>query len=216
MEIRQVELLSQNLLETKNFYKELLGFEVDRETQSQISFKVGTSLLIFKEAENIKPVYHFAFNIPKNKVLEAEKWISNKFPLISFESKQIIDFSHWNAKSIYFFDNNGNLLEFIARFDLDNASDGVFNSRSVLSISEIGFVTKNVNELAQKFVLENDLPLFEKQVQQDNFSVIGGENGLLIIVDPERNWFPTNIKAENFWMKVLIEKHGKLIALNSQ
>lgn len=216
MEISQVELLSQNLLETKKFYNEILGFKIERQTKILISFKVGTSLLVFKKAKIGNPIYHFAFNIPNNKLFEAEKWISNKISLISFENNQIIDFPNWNAKSIYFFDNNGNILEFIARFDLDNAVDKVFSSLSMLSISEIAFVTKNANELAQKFILDNDFQFFQKQVQRNDFSVIGEDNGLIIIVGSERNWFPTDVKAESFWMKVLVKKDGNLITLKSQ
>ena len=136
--------------------------------------------------------------------------------MIEFENKPIIDFPNWNAKSIYFVDSNGNILEFIARFDLENTSNKVFDTSSVLSISEIAFVTENVNELANKLISQNNFKYFEKQIQRNDFSVIGEENGLLIIVDSKRNWFPTNIKAENFWMKVKVENNGKVIDLENK
>lgn len=215
MKIKQLEVLSQNLAETEKFYTEILGLKIDEKTENTISFVIGGSLLIFRKTDIANPVYHFAFNIPKNKLHEAEKWVSSKIPLIEFENKPIIDFPNWNAKSIYFLDNNKNILECIARFDLENASGKTFDGSSLLSISEVAFVTENVNALAQRFIVENNFEFFKKQIQRNDFSVIGEENGLLILVDSERNWFPTPIKAENFWMKVTVEKNGKLIEINS-
>jgi catechol-2,3-dioxygenase len=216
MEIKQVELLSPNLTETEKFYNEILGLEIREKTENKISFVVGISSLVFKKTESLKPIYHFAFNIPNNKLDEAEKWISSKVSLIEFEDKPIIDFPNWNAKSLYFADSNGNILEFIARFDLENTSKEIFDSSSMLSISEIAFVTENVNALARKFISKNKFKYFDKQVQRNDFSVIGEESGLLIIVDSERDWFPTNVKAENFWMKIEVENDGKLIELENK
>lgn len=215
MKIKQVEILSQNLVETENFYSEILGFKIHKKTENTISFIIGSSILTYRKTESVKPVYHFAFNIPNNKLQEAEKWISSRVSLIEFENKPIIDFPNWNAKSIYFFDNNGNILEFIARFNLQNAINTPFDSLSILSISEIAFVTRNVKELAQKFILENGFNYFSKQVPRNDFTVIGEENGLLIIVDSERNWFPTHVKSENFWMKVTVEYNKTTIELEN-
>jgi hypothetical protein len=33
------------------------------------------------------------------------------------------------------------------------------------------------------------------------------------MVASERKWFPTEVKAEQFWMKVIIEKDGQLKVL---
>jgi len=216
MKIKQVEIFSQNLIETEKFYAEILGFKILEKTSSTISFDIGNSKLTFIKTEDLKPVYHFAFNIPNNQLYEAENWISSKVAIIKFEEKSIIDFPNWNAKSLYFFDNNGNVLEFIARFDLENKSDEAFDNSNILSISEAAFVTKNVETLAKKLIFENDFSFFTKQIQRKDFSVIGDNDGLIILVDSERNWFPTNVKAENFWMKILIENNGSFIELENK
>jgi hypothetical protein len=52
----------------------------------------------------------------------------------------IADFVNWRAKSVYFFDPAGNIIELIARFDLNNASSEKFSSEQFLSLSEIGLV----------------------------------------------------------------------------
>jgi len=216
MKIRQVKILSPNLIETEKFYAGILGFKPQEKTSSAISFAIGDSKLTFVKTAIPKPVYHFAFNIPKNKLNEAEEWIAAKVSIIAFENKSIIDFPNWNAKSLYFFDTNGNILEFIARFDLENESDTAFGTSRILSISEIAFVTDNVKALAEKLISENDFSFFDKQTQRPDFSVIGEDHGLLILVDSQRNWFPTQIKAESFWMEVCLENNGNLIKLEHQ
>jgi len=55
------------LSETKKFYVDTIGFRKITETETSISFAIGTSKLIFELAEeNQYPKYHFAFNIPIN------------------------------------------------------------------------------------------------------------------------------------------------------
>ncbi|MNL17020.1 hypothetical protein D3C87_1380890 [compost metagenome] len=88
---------------------------------NSLIIQVGSSVLKFIENPEFDSVYHFAFNIPENKLEEAIKWCADKIDLIMIENKRVIaNFETWNANAIYFYDNNGNLLEFIARHDLDN------------------------------------------------------------------------------------------------
>ena len=39
----------------------------------------------------------------------------------------IVDYSHWNAHSIFFLDPGGNVVEYIARHDLKNGAPGAFS-----------------------------------------------------------------------------------------
>ncbi len=89
----------------------------------------------------------------KIKLEEAEKWLSSKTSFIKYKNKNVIDFDNWNAKSLYFLDSTGNVLEFIARFDLENKSDKRFDASEILEISEIALVTNNVKEMAAKLLL---------------------------------------------------------------
>ncbi|MEK6828122.1 MAG: VOC family protein [Nanoarchaeota archaeon] len=213
MKIVEIDLLSDNLYETSRFYSELLGFTISDKTESKISFKVGSSKLNFLKSDHQNCVYHFAFDIPHNKLDEALKWLLLKVNLIEFQGSNIIDFPNWNAKSLYFYDNNGNILEFIARFENDNKSDTAFDNFSIASISEIAFVTNNVEKLAKDLIQTYGLTYYHRQVQRDDFSVIGDDNGLIILVSSTRNWFPTPIKVEKFPVKVTIETNNNSFEL---
>ncbi|MEO6303320.1 MAG: glyoxalase [Bacteroidia bacterium] len=213
MKIKQIEILSNDLIETEEFYAGKLGLNIKDKTDLKISFIVGESVLIFLKTDIKKPVYHFAFNIPNNQLAEAEQWLLQRTSIIQYENKNVIDFQNWNAKSLYFLDNNGNVLEFIVRFDLENSSPKTFRSSGILSISEMALVTNDVEELATKLINENKFSYFDKQIQGKNFSVLGEDEGLLILVDSERNWFPTDIRSEKFPVKLLIDANNNLTEL---
>lgn len=211
MKISEVHLLSNSLSETEFFYKKKLGLEVVAKTDELLCLQTGTSRLCFHLSSEIQnPVYHFAFDIPENKLMEGLKWIRTRAELIALETKEyIVDFSNWNAKSFYFYDNNGNILECIVRYDLKNVSDENFGGNSFIKISEIGFVVNDVFEFCDAVNLKYGTDYFVKQPKRENFSVLGDNQGLFIVSGVNRNWFPTMHKAQPFWVKVLFESCGK-------
>lgn len=210
MKILELDLLSDNINETELFYNKIIGLETISKNNSSISFEAGSTKLTFRISKNIKPVYHFAFDIPNNKLIEAFLLIENKTEILDVISPdKIANFYNWNAKSFYFYDNNGNILEFIARYDLDTASEKSFDGSSIVSISEIGFVSKNVSQLSDEICEKYGLSVFSKQPKLDKFIVLGTDAGLFILVEENRDWYPTDKKAKSFWTKVVFENNGK-------
>jgi catechol 2,3-dioxygenase-like lactoylglutathione lyase family enzyme len=210
MNILELELLTDSITETESFYNDVIGLETISKTNSSVSFTAGSTKLTFRSSENLKPVYHFAFDIPNNKLQEAFAWIEKKTGILEVvPPEKIADFYNWNAKSFYFYDNNANVLEFIARFSLDNTSEKPFDGSLVLSVSEIGFVTKNVSKLSDEMSNKYDLSIFPKQPKLDKFIVLGTDTGLFILVEENRDWYPTHQKAKSFWTKVVFDNNGK-------
>jgi len=209
MNIVEIQILSDDLEQTEKFYSDLLGLKTSYEDKSTISFIAGASVLTFTKSENKKPYYHFAFNIPHNQIYEALEWMKTKTGIIQLTlESRIADFTAWNAKSFYFYDNNGNILEFIARYDLKNASKKPFNVSSILYISEIGIVKDDALAASKVFVVENDFLLFTKAASPDKeFAVLGDDHGLLIIVKEGRDWYPTDKKAIKFWSKITVKEN---------
>ena len=219
MNILEIEIQTDDVSETEKFYSELLGLQTTNKEQNSISFLAGQSTLTFIKSNKLKPKYHFAFNIPRNKLDEAIIWTSAKLDLIKNADSEIVsNFESWNANAIYFFDNNGNILEFIARFDLDNASDEVFDISSIQSISEIGIVTDAPIKLADKLVEKNNLYFFAKGSKSEKFVTLGDDNGLLIIVETNRKWYPTEQEAVKHYTKIKISIDGltKVITMNEE
>jgi catechol-2,3-dioxygenase len=159
----------------------------------------------------VTPVYHFAFNIPPDKFGQALAWMESKVELLDITPGiKIADFVNWNAKSIYFNDNNGNILEFIARYDLaGNGQASVFSAESIISISEIGIASDNVTLECDELMAAYDIPLFTRQPRQNNFTVLGDDHGLLIFSSKDRNWYPTQTRAQRYPVKLIIASNGK-------
>ncbi len=215
MKIIELQLLSNDLVSTEAFYHGILDLNIRKKTSTEISFIVGSSILQFNLSKVLKPVYHFAFNIPKNKLEEAYVWISNKVNTIAIEGDNYIaDFSSWNARAFYFYDNNGNILEFIARYDLDNAIDKAFDSSSIQSISEIGVVVEDVLAETDKLITKYNLELFSNSSLPGQFAAIGDNEGLFIVVKEGRDWYPTNFRAEAFWFKLGFEVNEGMFDYN--
>lgn len=203
MKIEAIELLSNNIIETEQFYNNILDIKTNSKNENKVSFLIGTTKVSFQTSTVEYPNYHLAFDIPNNKLEEAFKWLEQRTTVLPVtDNSQFSSFEAWNAKSFYFYDNNGNLLELICRFDSDNQSDTTFDSNSILFVSEIGIVTSDVLSTAEELISQYGLEYYPKQPKTKNFAVIGDENGLLILVTQDRNWFPTTKKAQAFEAKV--------------
>ena len=206
MKILEIEIQTDNIKETETFYSEILGLQLVNKNQNSISFKAGQSKLTFIKSDNINPKYHFAFNIPNNKLEEAILWAKSRLSLIENDENGIIaNFESWNANAIYFYDNNNNIVEFIARFDLENSTEKPFDISVIESISEIGIVTDKPLDLSETLIESYNLVYFNKSTKSEKFAALGNDNGLFIIVETNRKWYPTEQKAKKYFSRIKIE-----------
>jgi len=212
MKIKRLVLQTSYLETLKEFYSSILELPVQVMNEEKILIKVGATDLIVSETKTGEPFYHFAINIPSNKIEEAKAWLNNKVKLlwIGDYNSDIADFVNWHAKSVYFYDPAGNILELISRFDLNNKRRRSFSSQQFISISEVGVVFKQ-DEFDQKTaeVLNlHSLSYFSKQPPLPQFRAIGDDEGLFVVVPENRNWYPTNKPSGIFPMIVDFE-NGK-------
>jgi catechol-2,3-dioxygenase len=127
----------------------------------------------------------------------------------------VADFVNWHARSVYFSDPAGNILELIARFDLRDEADEIFSSMQFRNISEIGLVfsdevfDKNVHELLKNYKLQ----YFSKQPPLAHFRAIGDDEGLFIVVPENRNWFSTRMASGIFPIEVSFIHDNELLEL---
>lgn len=215
MKLSHIQIQTNNIGQTAAFYQDILELPIIEKHSDSVTVQAGNSILKFVEKTNFNSIYHFAFNIPENKLNEAIEWCKSKIDLIFIEDEKVItNFENWNANAIYFYDNNGNLLEFIARHDLNNGETEKFSSQSILNISEIGIVKENPLELGKQLIAEHNLEFFSKNTNTEFFAAIGNDEGLLIMVQPNRNWYPTQTPSESNKTEVRIENNGTLIELS--
>ncbi|WP_205514014.1 VOC family protein [Longitalea arenae] len=204
--IREIEILAADLQAITKFYGGVLELPALAVPAGQAAFEVGETKLIFREMAGIEPYYHFAIDIPHNKLYDAYHWMQNKAALLPVEHETVFtQFINWNAQSFYFFDSSGNLLEFICRYDVANSSSQPFSARSFQYISEIGIVTNNVNEEVKELGERYGLAPYKRQPVLENFAAVGDEEGLLIISAAGRNWYPTEKAASRFFTRVAMD-----------
>jgi hypothetical protein len=139
-------LQTHRLPEVRAFYRDTLRFPIQEESVDSVTFQAGATSLTFVRTprKQSRPFYHFAFNIPENKLPSAREWLEERTPLATRGERVVFHFPDWNAHAIYFWDPGGNLGELIARHDLPNARGGGFTAGDILYASEIGLVVKDV------------------------------------------------------------------------
>ncbi len=204
----KLQLKANRLDEMRRFYHKTLGCPLVDDCADSLALQFGETTIEFAETEQelSRVVYHFAFNIPENKLSAAIEWMRGKAPLIDHlaTGSHIVHFEWLNAHSIYFWDPSGNLVEFIAHHRLDNASRGDFGPDDLLCASEIGLVVPDVGATNQelKDLLKidcygvNDAAVGEQRCKNAQFRAVGDPNGFFIVVRNQRTWLMTDIKAE--------------------
>jgi hypothetical protein len=208
MRIKKINIQSAIIPRLKEFYGVVLQLKIEEHADSLIIY-FGESVLQIEEADEGEPFYYFAINIPFNKIEEAREWLMKKVELLWMEDykSDVADFINWHAKSVYFFDPAGNIVELIARFDLRNESREPFSSNHFLSISEIGIVfpEKEIEKNTEAILKQTQLGYFLKQSPMSHFKVVGDDEGLFIIVTEKRNWYPTSKPSGIFPLEIIFE-----------
>jgi catechol-2,3-dioxygenase len=205
MKIQILTLYTSNLKNQFIFYRDTLGFEVLEESHSSFTLKTGHTKLTFVSSENATP-YHFAFNIPAYQEDAALTWLKSKVDVLTEGGLEIMDFDDWQAKAVYFYDADNNIVEVISRRRIESDVQEPFTIDSVLSISEIGLVTDEIEPIYQKL---NDLGIEIFDGNMYRFCAAGNDNGLFIIINPKvKNWFPTDEKAFYSPFEVVTELRG--------
>ncbi|WP_339298220.1 VOC family protein [Paenibacillus sp. FSL R5-0623] len=205
MKIREVGLLTHQVEAIKEFYGTLLELDLVEDNAASVTFRAGNSVLSFKKApEQEKPYYHVAFTIPTNTLADAKRWAQDRnIPLLSKDGQDEFYFPYWDATAFYFYDPSGNLMEFISHHSLDNAVDEAFEAKHLLCISEIGLPVDDVPEMMNTLNKHYQLEPFAGDGKQ--FSPTGDAEGMFIVIDKQKPWFPDGRMPGVFATEVKVE-----------
>lgn len=195
MRIKNITLYSHDLNSQRSFYKEILGFDICKESSDSFSIQVGWSVLTFKRS-SYKYLYHYCFLIPSNKLDDAFEWFGHRLNTIEVNQQHKFDFKNWNARSFYFYDGNGNVAECIVRYDLDNQSTGEFSISDMLCVNEIGTPTSDISGINR--ILESNMGSKFWKGDKIRFGTNGDQYGLFLLVNNELKdrWFPTDVPTQ--------------------
>ena len=195
MNINHLHIYTADLEKQVRFYRDTLGLSVVEIADSKAEVEIGYSVLVLEESREFKP-YHIAFHISDKKEQQGLEWLQERVELLKFKDDAIIDFSSWDARSLYFYDADHNVLEFISRRNLFPTEESGFSENEIKGIAEIGLAVENVRETYIQIYQETNLEQFDGDLK--NFCPIGDHSGLLITVDQhDKTWFPTEDPSRN-------------------
>jgi catechol-2,3-dioxygenase len=174
----------------KEFYGKTLDLRLLDEKTDRFTVEAGESRIIFissdDKVDGRPPFYHIAFNIPENKIVKALEWQKARSPILSIPERnraagfppEVVDYSHWNAHSVFFLDPAGNVLEYIARHDLKNPDNAPFGWSDILYVSEIALVVDDVPAMAD--ALKATAAVSQYKNGDAGFMAMGDEWGLVL------------------------------------
>lgn len=191
MEIKALKIYSYNLDAQEHFYKNILGFQTTRVSDSLLHIHTQESTLML-ELSNQKFYYHFAFLIPPQTINLAIQFLEDKsIKLLPYKGQKIIEFT--TGRAIYFFDQDNNIVEFIERPTLKYSSATYFSIASVIKVNEIGLPVEKPIPTAQEMMAALGIVPINKNEFRENFCWLGDFNGVIIVVKEGRHWLPTKI-----------------------
>jgi catechol-2,3-dioxygenase len=205
MKIQSLTLPSSNIDSMREFYSKVLGLKLVEQDGQSFTLQAGSTRLTFSGTKDGKASkHHLAFNIPPNLFQEAKAWLAARTVLVRGKEGQVeFDFSNWNALGMYFIDPDGNIGELIARDMLPPVETAGFSAEHILSVSEIGIPVADVPGTVA--LLRQSAGLQPYRGETETFAAVGDENGLLIVVQQGREWYPkTGVSAEFSPMEILI------------
>lgn len=209
---KKVTLYTDRLEEMKGFYEYQLGFRIVEEDETSFTLAIGESTLIFKESDR-KAFYHFAFNIPGNQFTLAKSWANSRVTLNRQEGMDEIFYANFNADAFYFEDPAGNIVEFIARRNVDRMGD--FTVDSLLNISEVSVTTPFVEEVGEQLEMM-DIPVRgNKGIDPKALNFLGQGDAYILLVAPKRVWYFSKQKSEVHPLAIQLQS-GRQIEINEE
>lgn len=207
MELHQLKLYSKDISAQYDFYKNVLGFEATFFDKNKLSISAGATQLIFEEQKKSNFIYHFAFLIPNQKLDQAILFLEKKgIELLKRDGEKIIYFGtkeNHTGRAIYFYDEDGNIAEFIERASLNFEVEGEFNIHQIIKINEIGMPVDDPMEMSRQLINQFNIQLIDLHHLNDIFCWVGNYDGVFIVVKNGRNWLPTKLAAQSndFWVE---------------
>ncbi|KRG73536.1 hypothetical protein ABB28_10195 [Stenotrophomonas chelatiphaga] len=194
MRIRQITLPVSDPASVAHYFRDVLQLRVE---ENQVVIGWSTITLVPAAGRPLGGV-HLAFNVPDNRFGEAMSWLRARTPLQrSPDGKDYFALqSHWQSQSVYFTGPDGLILELIGRRRLPASTRaGAFDGSEITCLSEVGLPVADVPSMQQ--LLAGTLALAPLSEPTPFFAPMGDDEGLLIVVDAARHWFPEQVDLPN-------------------
>jgi len=207
-DILNLEMKCNNFKENMRFWDKVMRFDVDSLAPEKFIVKIGADTLTFIDNEGIdtsasnNPQYQFTISIPSNQIENCYAWLIDadslnpskvgepaKFWIDAETGAVIYRRNQYNSQSIYIKDAGNNIVEILARHDLNNTAEGEFNRGMFLGITEVGVVSRDLRKSAED--LKAAYGVEEVVGSSNSYKPLGGPTGLLKLNIEGKIWTPT-------------------------
>ena len=218
MNIEHVRMLASNFEETKQFYSQQLEIPLVNEGTSAFTLQFGQTTVTFEKAlKDAQPFYHFALNVPANLFDEAKKWAKERVDLLLEDCEDEVYFKNINAKSLYFEDPAGNIVEFICRLSDSAESEVPFSPLSLIKMSEMSIVVPDKQKALPSL---HHIDIYERSnndVEYDGLTFMGDvkDATYLLFVNEGRRWFFSQKPSKSYPVKIQLT-NGATIWIDEQ
>lgn len=209
---KTVTLYTNQLKQLRGFYGNVLELPIEQSTDEYFQLSIGTSTIIFRHSD-LQTSYHFAINIPGNQFTLAKHWAKERVLLNREASVDEIYYARFEADAFYFEDPTGNVIELIARRNVDKWSD--FSIESFLNLSEVSITTPFVEETGEK-LQSIGIPISgHVQIEPDELNFLGKKDTFILLVPPQRKWYFSKNMSKTSPLEIVLET-GKEILVNRE
>ncbi|TQR20128.1 glyoxalase [Psychrobacillus vulpis] len=205
---KAVTLYTNKLKQLKGFYGNVLGLNMLEVSKDYFTVAIGSTSLTFRESVR-SAFYHFAINIPGNQFTLAKHWAMERVTLNREDGLNEVYYPRFEADSFYFEDPAGNIVEMIARRNVDKWSD--FSMDSLLNLSEIGVTTPHVVEVGEQ-LQDIGIPISgHVEIEANELNFLGSGDTYLLLVPPKRRWYFSKHLGETHPLEIELTKGERLI-----
>ncbi len=136
--------------------------------------QIGIDQLTYRQTNDVDTQYHMAFNIPENVFQQGKAWLVERTPLLIKDGQDEIYFVFTDSHSCYFYDPDENVLELIARHQINpTKEDQTFEVTDILGIGEMSLTVKDVLEVGEQLAEIGVLERRERPLNGASLNFLG-------------------------------------------
>lgn len=194
MRIDHVLLPVPDPAKTAVFWRDTLGLTVHIGKASCVVQVGWTRLQLVADPGTQPGTQHLAINVPGDAGPAAEAWLRQRATVLGDGLAELSPSR--DASSVYFEDApGGTVLELVARRRLPQRLGAApFGSRHLLGISEVGVPVPSVPTARDRLARGAGLRPIDASGSSE-FTAVGDDEAMLVLVAPDRPWFPTLDRA---------------------
>lgn len=207
--IQSLSLYVPNPGQLAEWYRSL-GFDV-RKRGMVYHISIGYSDLKLIQGDQ-EAWFHFAFHVREPEFDQYVEDLQQKIDLLPAnpDGSFVRKFPSWQAHSVYAHDPCGNIVEWITRPG-HSWSDLPIPIPAVTGIAEIGIPVADVGAYHHR----TSLFLPDWKPGSEEFAIIGGTEGLILLVKEGRGWLPTGRPAKFFPCSAVLSHEGQRVSFHT-